>query len=276
MVVVIACTVLHLKALFCYRVHHMKETEASIERIEEINTDIQHIQLAVDESLMRIKPGQSLLARLPGDRWDPYLRERWWAVNVRAGQIIIERPMTESYHIGQLINVLGLIGQPYRFRRTLRNVLLVAYDTPPTPLLMTIPWLLGNKIQVTMVLLGSARDYNTAHLPAEVEIVHGMEEPDTMTWDNQVMTVGWADQVFVAVGDVDEGRQFGQLLRRFRDLRAEVPKQYMFGVFRPLLPCGTGACQACLLSTREGTVVGCTDGPAFDLTQIVLPGQSRK
>ncbi|MFW5749000.1 MAG: dihydroorotate dehydrogenase electron transfer subunit, partial [Chloroflexota bacterium] len=33
-------------------------------------------------------------------------------------------------------------------------------------------------------------------------------------------------------------------------------------------PCGTGACTACTLQTRQGSVLACTEGPAFDLTQF--------
>ncbi len=249
----------------------MRETEALIARITEINEKVQHIELSVDDSLQRMKPGQSFLARLASERWDPYLRDRWWAVNVRKGQIIVERPQSEVYDVGQIISLVGLVGQPFRFRRTLRNVLLVAYDTSPTPLLMTIPWLLGNKIGVTLVLLGTGSDYDTTHLPPEVEIVHGLDETDALVWDNQVMSMGWADQIFVVVNEFDELKHFRQVLDKFRDLRAEIPKNYLFGVFRPVLPCGAGACQACLLTTRNGTATTCIEGPAFDLTQIVLP-----
>ena len=125
---------------------------------------------AVEEPIQRIKPGQSLLART-SDQWDPYLRDQWWPVDINKDKLIVERPITERYQPSQVINLLGLVGKPYRFRRTLRNVLLIAYNTPPTPLLMTIPWLLGNRISVTIVLLGTAITYNTQHLPPEVEVL---------------------------------------------------------------------------------------------------------
>ena len=129
-------------------------------------------ELAVDESLLKLKPGQSLLARL-SERWDPYLREQWWPVNLTDNRLVIERPAEMRYEPGQVVSVLGLVGQPFRFRRALRNVLLIAYDRSPTPLLMTIPWLLSNNVSVTLVLLSKARDYNTQHLPAEAEVIRG-------------------------------------------------------------------------------------------------------
>lgn len=249
----------------------MKETDAIIERVKRINTQFQHLELAVDESLHRIKPGQSLLVRVDKAIWHPYLRQHWWPVNVTEHKnLVVARPRDETYEPGQVISVMGLVGQPFRFRRTLRNVLLIAYETPPTPLLMMIPWLLGNKVSVTLVLLGSARQYETQHLPPEVEIIRGDSEDDPLGWANQVMTVGWADQVFVTVSRDNESDHFQQILDRFHELRADVPQNYLFGIFQPALPCGAGACYACVVRTRKGEPLSCTDGPAFDLTQAIL------
>lgn len=245
----------------------MKESQAIIERVRRVNNHYQRLELAVDESLMRIKPGQSLLARI-NESWNPYLRDQWWPVGIGSGKLIVERPNQEVYAPGQIVQVLGLIGQPFRFRRTLRNVLLVAYDTAPTPLLMTIPWLLGNQISVTLVLLGTSTKYETQHLSPEVEIVHGDEE---VNWPNQVMTVGWADQVFATVAQDDEVLRFRRILERFKERRADIPRNYLFGVFQPLLTCGAGACHTCMLQMSQGMSLVCTEGPAFDLTQVIIP-----
>jgi hypothetical protein len=182
--------------------------------------------------------------------------------------LIVERPMDQVVQPGQIINLLGLVGQPYRFRRPLRNVLLIAYDTAPTPLLMTIPWLLGNDISVTLALLGTAREYGTQHIPAEIEIVHSTQD-NPLDWTDQVMTLGWADQVFAVVSADDERGRFKQLMEQFSQRRRDVPKNYFFGVFQPIIPCGAGACHACTLRTRDGGKLVCTDGPAFDLTQVL-------
>jgi hypothetical protein len=247
----------------------MDETEAIIERTTQVNQGFQHLELAIDQSLRKkIKPGHSLLVRAEDQEWHPYLREQWWPVSVNRNKLVVERPIGKRYDAGALVNIIGPVGQPYRFRRTLRNVMLLAYDTSPTPLLMTIPWLLGNSIGVTLVLVGSAREYATQHLNPEVEIIHGEED---VTWAEQVMTIGWADQVFAAVGEDDSLGQFKEVLERFRELRADVPRNYLFGVFQPVICCGTGACLSCMLQMRKGTQLICTDGPAFDLTQVVVP-----
>lgn len=247
----------------------MKETEAIIERVRRVNAHFQRLELALDDALMDIKPGQTLLARVEPDTWHPYLNQHWWPVAKENGRLVVELPTGKRYEPGQIVTVMGLVGQPYRFRRSLRNVLLLAYETPPIPLLMPIPALLSNKISVTLVLLGSARSYRVDHLPPEVEIITGDDEDDPLNWANQVMTVGWADQVFAVVGERDEYGYFKQILDRFQDRRTDIPQNYLFGVFRPVLPCGVGACHACMLSMKNGTPLVCVDGPAFDLTQVI-------
>lgn len=244
----------------------MKESEVIIERIRLINQKVQHLELAVDPALARVKPGQSLLARTH-DTYNPYLPEQWWPIGLMNGRLLVERPSSERYDTGQVVMVLGLVGNPFLFRRTLRNVMLLAYDTAPTPLLMTIPWLLGNSVSVTLVLLGEATQYDTKHLPPQVEILTGDEQ---LNWANQVMTVGWADQVFAVVNRSDENAYFLRLLERMRDLRNDIPSNYLFGVFQPAVACAAGACHACMLAMREGTKLACTEGPAFDLTQVLL------
>lgn len=246
-----------------------QESEAIIERVRRINPAYQHLELALDtDAIGRIKPGQSLLVRVNQRAWDPYLREQWWPVGLARERIVIERPADETYQPSQVVNVLGYVGRPFRFRRTLRNVLLLAHDAPPTPLLMTIPWLLGNKISVTIALTGTATAYDTRHIPAEVEIENG--DSDSIDWPNMVMTLGWADQVFCVVGQDDEMGRFSAVLERFRELRNDVPAQYLFGVMQSPLPCGAGACYACMVRTQKATQLACVDGPAFDLTQVVL------
>lgn len=258
----------------------MNESRAYIERIRRVNPHYLHLQIALDDPALRaIKPGQSLLARRldPDDPhrelWHPYLREQWWLAGFTAeGLLLVERPFSKRYHPQQEYSILGPVGQPYRFRKSLRNVLLVAYDTAPLPLTVMIGQLLHNHVSVTLVLLGQARAYTTSHLAPEVEIVHGTSE---LEWAEQVMTLGWADQIFVVVNQDDEWAHFGRFFNKVQQLRNDVPKNYIFGVFQPLLPCGVGACAACLLRVNGDLQASCTKGPTFDLTQLKLPSESR-
>ena len=245
----------------------MKETQAQVERVRRVNETHQQVTLAVDVSVGGMKAGQALLARPAGDSvWSPYLRQTWFPAALSKTWIAVERPLAEHYEPGQSFSLIGPVGKPLRFKRTLRNVLLIVYDTDPGPLLLTMPALVANQVSVTLLLLGSAAEYGTEHLPAEIEIVKGDGD---LNWPNRVTTVGWADQVFCVVAPDDELGRFMRIHRTFQELRADVPANMLFGVFRPVLPCGTGACQTCLIRTRGGGLLAvCTEGPAFDLTTL--------
>ena len=244
----------------------MRQTKALIQRIRHINTQIQHVELGIEEDLSDIKPGQSLLIR-QDEAWHPYLREHWWPVLIGSQKLIVERPAGLKYEPGNFINVLGPVGTFFRFRRNLRHMLLLAYDTLPTPLLSMIPMLIANQTSITLVLLGTASGYKTEHLPAQVEVLHGTGD---LEWDNRVMTVGLADQVFAVVRPDDEILRFSKIWHMLGDLRAEIPSNYLFGMFQPVQPCGAGACHACMVRLTQGTALSCTDGPTFDLTQVKL------
>jgi hypothetical protein len=245
----------------------MKQTRAQVERVRRVNDTHQQITLAIDSSLGGMKAGQALLARPAGaDVWSPYLRETWFPAALHKSWLAVERPAHERYEPGQSIDLIGPVGKPLRFKRTLRNVLLVVYDTDPGPLLLTMPALVANQVSVTLLMLGSAVEYGTEHLPAEIEIVKG---DAGLNWPDRVTTVGWADQVFCVAARDDETARLARLLALFRELRADIPANFLFGVFRPPLPCGTGACQSCLVRQRGGGLSAiCTDGPAYDLTTL--------
>lgn len=254
----------------------MNESRAQIDRIRRINEDYMYLEVAIEnEPLRKLKPGASLLARPldPDDeaveRWEPYLREQWYPAGfTAAGNLLVERPFSERYRPGMVYSVLGPVGQPYRFRKSLRNVLLVAYDTAPLPLTIMISQLIGNDISVTLVLLGDAQAYDTEHLAPEVEVVHGTGDAE---WTDQVMTLGWADQIFVVVKQDDEKMRFARFYERVTLLRNQIPKNYIFGVFQPVMPCGVGACGACMMRYDNEVVAACTQGPTFDLTRVQLP-----
>ena len=227
----------------------------------------------MDKSLSAMRAGQAMLVRriekdYDSERWDPYLRELWFPVEIQASNIIVvERPARMHYIPGQLLSIIGPIGQPFRFRQKLRSILLIAYDTRPAALLLMLPPLLAKQVSITMVLMGSARRYETGHLPEEVEVI---QAEDNLTWSDMVMTLGWADQVFVLVGQGDELRYFADIMQLMHERHNDIPANYVFGVIQRQLPCGVGACHACMLNLHGAQKLQCIDGPAFDLTDLRL------
>lgn len=253
----------------------MQEVRGIIERVRRINAHYQYIELTLETDVFaKIKPGEGLLARFEDadDRtqgWDPYLRELWYPTGfTKTGSLLIERPSSSHYRPQRLVTVLGPVGQPFRFRQSLQNVLLVAYGTSPLLLATMISQLVQNQRSVTLVLLGEARQYTTEHLPEQVEVLHGTDYPE---WPDMLITLNWADQVFIAVGQEDEMTRFAMIYQSILNIRADLPKNFVFGVFQPLLPCGVGACGACALRVERELLTACTKGPAFDLTTVRLP-----
>ncbi|MCY3977898.1 MAG: hypothetical protein OXG23_07340 [Chloroflexi bacterium] len=251
----------------------MEETQAYIERIKRVNRGHQRLELAVDKSLSTMLAGQAMLVRqidkdYDSENWAPYLRELWFPVEILASNIIVvEHPARAQFLPGQLLSIISPVGQPFRFRQKLRNILLIAYHTTPAALLLMLPPLLAKQVSITLVLMGSAREYETNHLPEELEVI---QAEDNLTWPDMVMTLGWADQAFVLVGPGDEMAYFNEILQLMRERRSDIPSNYVFGVLQRALPCGVGACHACMLKLRGSLKLPCIEGPAFDLTDLYM------
>jgi len=122
----------------------MKETQAYIERIKRVNREYQRLELAVDRSLASLRAGQALLVRriekdYDRELWLPYLRELWFPVEIPASNmLVVEQPARLQYIPGQLLSIIGPVGQPFRLRKKLRNILLIAYHSSPAALLLLL------------------------------------------------------------------------------------------------------------------------------------------
>lgn len=243
----------------------IRESQATIERVRRISPDLQRLDLGVEEYLARLKPGQSLLARVAEDRWDPYLPEAWTPVALDKLTITIERPARDQYLPGQVVSLLGPVGAPFPMRYNLRSLLLIALDAYPTPLVLLATMAVRTGIEITLVLSGQAADYPLDALPPEIEVVNGSLEEG---WPNQVTTIGWADQVITVANPRYRQELYPQLMARVRELRSDIPKRFMLGLFEQPLPCGTGACQGCGVSCHGQDHLICVDGPALDLEDV--------
>lgn len=250
----------------------MKESQAIVQRQRLLGGGYYQLELAITDVLTGIKPGQCVLARPKTMRrqrvWHPYMRDVWYPSRISRKLMTVELANGGHFEQTEVIDLVGPVGKPYEYRNALRNVMLLAYNTPPLPLLMPIPALVANSVSVTLVLLGSATAYPTSHLPPEVEVIRGDDHANPLSWQNQVTTIGWADQVFAVVPPSDETAYFAQLWDVFKQRRAELGKNYLFGVFQAVTPCGVGACDACLVRTKQGAKHACVDGPALDLALL--------
>lgn len=77
--------------------------------------------------------------------------------------------------------------------------------------------------------------------------------------------IGWADVICVAF---DRAR-YPAMGRLIRDVRLEPRPMFAQAWVRVPMPCGVGACEVCRIRTRHGEKRACTDGPVFDLLQLL-------
>src|SRR5262245_19887296 len=250
----------------------MQEAQAIIERVRRVSAAIQRLDLAVDRSHQSASPGQLFLVR-PTQSLDPYLREPWTPVQRSESHIVVERPIGPAYTAGQVIDLLGPIGKPMPLRETVHTLLLIANEATPASLLFLAHTALAKGTAVTLALIGASLHYPLDALPAEIEVIRG---DDHGQWPNQPETLRWAEQIFVVAPPPFDIPYYTQLLQAIREVRVEVTPQHVFGLFQPPMPCGVGACQACLVRRSGEEVPACLEGPAFDLLTLnVLLSESR-
>ncbi len=251
----------------------MQEAQAIIERVRRVSATVQRLDVSVNKAHRNSRPGQLFLART-AISLDPYLREPWIPVRRDGSYLVFERPAGQTFAIGQVVSLLGPVGKPIPLRETTRTVLLIAYEATPASLLMLAEAALKQGAAATLALIGAALHYPLEALPEELEIVRG---DDHGSWPDQPETLKWAEQIFAVAPPPFEVGAYAQLLDRIREARLEVPPQHVFGLFQPPMPCGVGACQACLVRCGGEEVAACIEGPAFDLLSMnaVLSESSR-
>jgi hypothetical protein len=246
----------------------MQISDGIIERVWALSGDLQRLEVAVAAPLQQLQAGQSLLALNEAPSLD-YLREAWIPVETQAGQIIVERPRSSIYHPGQAVSLLGPVGGEFPLLRGPgRRILLLAQDTSPLPLLFLAQSILRQSGEVALILAGRARAYPYAGIPSPVEVLMAHEDG---SWPDERKVIEWADQIFAVADEAFWMEHYGHLLQKVKAIRTHIPPGFLYGVFSHLpLPCGVGACAACLIRFKNTARLACTQGPAFDLTEVWL------
>lgn len=242
----------------------MRETEAIVERVVRLTATLARIEVASDFAPGSIRAGQYFLARLR-DGWEPYLRERWQPVRFNDGLLVVDRQVEAFDLPGQVVSLLGPCGRPIPVRPGANNLLLIAHETTPTPLVALAIEAVAAGRAVTLALSGDAQRYPLDTLPPEVEVLQGAED---WKWPAQVDAFNWAEQV-VALAPPGDEAYYAQLWGTINQLRAHVPEGFALGLFLPPTPCGVGACRACLVRGRRKDFLACAEGPALDLSKLV-------
>ena len=174
---------------------------------------------------------------------------------------------------GDRIFVHGPLGRGYAVRRGAGNLLLVAGGIGVAPLVWLADEQVAHGRHVTLIQGARSADaLFPAHLlPPEVEVVAVTEDGSLgrrgLVTDLVPEYLSWADQVF-ACGPNAMFRTLAEVVRRAEGEGARRRRKSMQVLLEEVMPCGTGICYGCGITTRKGVKLVCKDGPRFELRDV--------
>jgi len=167
--------------------------------------------------------------------------------------------------VGDNLDLLGPLGNGYVIHSSARNLLLLAGGIGIAPLCFLSQKTVNQGHSVKLLLGASTASqlYPGHLLPPETELVTTTEDGTAgkkgMITDFLPDFIDWADQVF-ACGPTRMYRTMA-----FQNLKTK-PVQISLEV---RMGCGLGTCYGCTLKTKSGLKQVCTDGPVFDLDDVL-------
>ncbi len=202
---------------------------------------------------LRPSPGQYLAAS--GARPDEAFPTILFPSQINQGEITIAAPLPEHWKLGMELALRGPLGKGFQMPPMTRRLALANFEGSPDRLLPLAYQALTQRAAVTLYARRAP-----AGLPVEVEILPLELLPEALQWSD-----------FLALEISLSGVP---LLREHLGLaphqRAGCSAQVLVDL--PMPCCGLSECGVCAVHTRDGWVMGCTEGPVFDLTQLVEGG----
>ncbi|MGH2458107.1 MAG: dihydroorotate dehydrogenase electron transfer subunit [Chloroflexota bacterium] len=257
----------------------MKLALASVISNEEIAGGVFVIRLEEPDQAKAIQPGQFVHVRC-GSADDPLLRRPLSVL--RTGASPANRLPLGQYEVlydvvgrgtdllsraraGDLLDVLGPLGQPFKIERNTRRLLLVGGGVGIVPLVALAEVAIRRDVSVTLAcgFRDASKVFPSDRLPAEVEYLIATED-GSVGYSGFVTGlagehVGWADQI-CACGPVAMLRALAKL-ERPRTLPIQIAMEERMG-------CAMGVCLGCVVPTRHGPKRVCRDGPVFRLEEM--------
>jgi len=255
---------------------------ASILENDEIGGGMHALRLSVPRSVAtQTRGGQYFQIRTADDgASDPLLRRPYSPLRVDAAAseitLLVRRVGRGSDWLarrreGDTLDLFGPLGTPFALGGTQRHLLAVASGAHVAALVPLLDEATAAGAEVVLLAgAESAEQHLPLHyLPEAVEVNRATADgaigaivatialaPPYLDWADAVFAAG-PDALFVALQEV---------LRSHRGVRTPTAQVQ---VWRPI-PCGYGACRGCIVETRRGQSLACTDGPVFALNDLVL------
>ena len=166
---------------------------------------------------------------------------------------------------GDEVDILGPSGNGFSIQPGAKNLLLIAGGMGLAPLYFLAQQVITEKRSVTL-LLGAAISplYPRNLLPSEIKFVPATDDGSVgyhgMVIDLVPDFTDWADQIF-ACGPMPMYKAMAKM--------AELKGKSVQVSLETVMGCGRGICYGCTIKTRRGLKEVCSDGPVFDLDDIL-------
>lgn len=167
--------------------------------------------------------------------------------------------------VGDNLDLLGPLGNGYAIHPSSRNLLLLAGGIGIAPLRFLSQKAVSQGHSVRLLLGASTASqlYPRHLLPPKIELITTTEDGTAgkkgMITDFLPDFIDWADQVFAC----------GPTLM-YRTMAFQNPKSKPVQISLEVrMGCGLGVCYGCTLKTKKGLKQVCTEGPVFDLDDVL-------
>ena len=163
---------------------------------------------------------------------------------------------------GDTIELFGQLGNGFTTQSTTKNILLVAGGIGIAPLYFLAREALKEKYSVT--LLYGTTDNKRCPISSQIQLVSATED-GTVGYRGKITDllpqyVDQADQIF-ACGPLPMYKKMAQMLE-LKDKPVQISLEVR-------MACGLGICYGCTIKTKVGLKQVCTDGPVFNLNDIL-------
>lgn len=260
----------------------MKQITAPVISSSEVTPGIFMLWIEEPEIAADVRPGQFVTVRC-GQGFQPLLRRPLSVHRVENGKLALLFAVVGEgtawlcqRKAGDTLDIFGPLGNGFAIPADLSKILLVAGGIGIAPLVTLAEQAVSRGI--TVKLLQGAASGSRLHPLA----INGAEVLQ-VTENGSVGTKGkvtdflpslapWAEGIF-ACGPIPMYRAMAAKGVILRDKPVQVLLEQVMG-------CGVGACRGCAIATHHGIRMVCSDGPVFDLQEIiwdevVCPGLSR-
>jgi dihydroorotate dehydrogenase electron transfer subunit len=168
---------------------------------------------------------------------------------------------------GELVDLLGPLGNGFEIYPSSRNLLLVAGGVGVAPLLALAEKAIAEGLSVKLLIgeKSSTKIYPERLLPSGIKPLITTEDGSLgqkgMVTDILPQFVSEADQVFIC-GPLAMYRAIAKMGKKLGNKPTQV-------VLETVMGCGVGACLSCSIETKRGRKLVCKDGPVFEFGDIL-------